>query len=55
MVLQANGRYAHKRSHIEALCAQAGLNAEVQELVLRREAGEPVPGLLVTAQKPAAA
>ena len=55
LVLQASGRYAHKRSHVEALCAQAGFEIEVEELVLRREAGEPVQGLLITAHKPAAA
>ena len=54
LVLQANGRYAHKRSHIEALCQQAGFDSiDVQALVLRQEAGQPVPGFLVTAHKPA--
>lgn len=54
LILQANGRYAHKRSHIEALCAQAGLETTVEELILRQEAGQPVSGLLVTAYKPEA-
>lgn len=54
LVLQANGRYAHKRSHVIALCKEAGFeDVLVEDLVLRHEAGEPVNGFLVTAHKAA--
>ena len=53
-VLQANGRYAHKRSHVLALCKEAGFeDVQIEDLVLRHEAGEPVNGFLVTAHKAA--
>jgi predicted TPR repeat methyltransferase len=51
--LQANGRYAHGRAHIEQSLAAAGLRC--QALVadeLRSEAGRPVAGWLVTGQRP---
>ena len=55
LVLQASGRYAHKRSHVLALCRQAGFEGvEVEDLTLRYEAGEPVQGFLVMARKAAA-
>ena len=55
LVLQPNGRYAHKRSHVHALCRQAGFESvEIEDLVLRYEAGEPVQGFVVTARKSAA-
>ena len=55
LVLQTNGRYAHKRSHIEALCRSAGFDdVAIEELTLRTEGGAPVPGFVVTAHKPAA-
>ena len=55
LVLQANGRYAHKRSHIEALCRSAGFDeVAIEEITLRTEGGAPVPGFVVTAHKPAA-
>lgn len=55
LVLQANGRYAHKRSHVLALCRQAGFaQVEVEDLTLRYEAGEPVQGFLVMGRKAAA-
>ena len=54
LVLQPNGRYAHKRSHVLALCKQAGFeDVQIEDLVLRREMGEPVNGFLVTAHKAA--
>ncbi len=54
LVLQPNGRYAHKRSHVQALCKQVGFEqVEIEELVLRHEGGEPVNGILVTARKAA--
>ena len=55
LVLQANGRYAHKRSHVQALCKQAGFEqAEIGDLTLRHEGGQPVQGFLVAARKKAA-
>ena len=50
--LQATGRYAHSRQHIEGAIAAAGLelNALLSES-LRSEAGKPVQGWLVTAAK----
>lgn len=53
LVLEGSHRYAHKLSHVEGLCRQAGLAVTVQELVLRMEAGTPVQGFLITAKKPA--
>jgi predicted TPR repeat methyltransferase len=56
LVLQSNGRYAHKRSHVEALCRAAGFDdVAIEETTLRNEGGEPVQGFVVTAHKPAAA
>ncbi|MFC4927383.1 MULTISPECIES: methyltransferase domain-containing protein [Delftia] len=54
LVLQSSQRYAHKRSHIETLCKQAGFSVSTEELVLRQEGGEPVQGFVVTATKTAA-
>ncbi|MCD6664044.1 MAG: methyltransferase domain-containing protein [Comamonas sp.] len=55
LVLQANGRYAHKRSHVARACREAGFeHVDFEELDLRREAGVPVPGILVRARKAAA-
>ena len=55
LVLQANGRYAHKRSHVQELCRQAGFESvEIEDLVLRYEGGEPVQGFVVAARKAAA-
>ncbi|WP_313295235.1 methyltransferase domain-containing protein [Diaphorobacter sp.] len=54
LVLQGNGRYQHKRSHIQALCQQAGFESvEIEDMVLRSETGEPVNGFLVVARKAA--
>ena len=53
-MLQNSQRYAHKRSHIEALCKQAGFSVSTEELVLRQEGGQPVQGFVVTATKTAA-
>lgn len=54
LLLQTNGRYAHKRSQVQALCRQAGFESiDIQDLVLRYEAGVPVPGFLVQARKAA--
>ncbi|PUA99331.1 putative TPR repeat methyltransferase [Acidovorax sp. 107] len=54
MVLQPAGRYAHKRSHVEAVCESAGFaTVEIEETVLREENHTPVPGFVVTAYKAA--
>jgi predicted TPR repeat methyltransferase len=53
-VLRPTQRFAHKRSHVEALCRAAGFGEVVVEpMDLRLEDGVPVPGYLVTARKPA--
>lgn len=52
LVLQASGRYAHKQSHVKALCLQAGFTAvELEDLDIRQENHQPVPGYLVRARK----
>lgn len=54
LVLLPAGRYAHKRSHVEALCKAAGFDTvAVEETVLRHENHQPVNGFVVTAHKPA--
>jgi predicted TPR repeat methyltransferase len=54
LVLQPSGRYAHKRSHIEALCKTAGFaSVEVRDTELREENHQPVNGFVVTACKAA--
>lgn len=54
LVLLASDRYAHKRSHIEQLCKDAGFSSvEVESLVLRTENNADVEGFLVTATKAA--
>lgn len=50
--LQPSGRYVHHAEHLRAALAGAGLHLHaLQAHTLRREAGEPVAGWLVTAQK----
>ncbi len=52
MVLQTTGRYAHKRSHVQALCEQAGFaQVDIQDVVIRQEGGQAVQGFLVQAHK----
>lgn len=52
LVLQTTGRYAHKRSHVEAQCQSSGFaNIEIQDLVLYEENNQPVTGFVVTAYK----
>ncbi len=54
LVLQSSDRYAHKRSHVEALCKSAGFaSMEVQDTVLRLENNAPINGFLVIARKAA--
>lgn len=51
--LQHHGRYAHSRSYLEAMLAQAGLMIrKLDQTVLRSEFGQPVAGWLVLAQQP---
>ena len=55
LVLQDSGRYAHKRSHVQQLCKQAGFESvQIEDMVIRQEAGQPVQGFLVMARKAAA-
>ena len=52
--LQANGRYAHGGRYVSTALADAGFELrELRAETLRMEGGEPVPGWLVTAIKPA--
>jgi predicted TPR repeat methyltransferase len=49
--LQANGRYAHAAGYLRDALSEAGFDVhEVRRDRLRMEAGEPVPGWLVTAR-----
>lgn len=51
--LQSTLRYTHQRSYVQRLLQEAGFaDIDLVDLVLRHEAGEPVPGFLVTARKP---
>ena len=56
LVLRKSQRYAHKASHVERLCREAGFDdVEIEHLpALRMENNEPLPGFLVVAHKPAA-
>ena len=51
-----SNRYAHKASAVERMCREAGFDqVSIEHLpTLRMEGGEPLPGFLVTAHKPAA-
>jgi predicted TPR repeat methyltransferase len=47
-----NDRYAHKCSHVQRLCEEAGFRSvSVEQITLRHEKGQPVEGFLVTARK----
>ena len=51
--LNTHGRYSHTRSYIERILGDAGFaDTTIERDVLRREMGEPVDGLVVTARKP---
>jgi predicted TPR repeat methyltransferase len=55
LVLRPTQRYAHKASHVEALCRAAGFEqVTIDFKPLRYEKNEPVPGFLVVARKSAA-
>ena len=50
-----HGRYAHRQEAIERWLDEAGWqSAELASVALRHEAGQPVPGWLVSAQAPSA-
>lgn len=51
--LPSNMRYTHQRAYLKRLLKDAGFkNIEIQDLVLRQEAGQPVAGYLISASKP---
>lgn len=55
MVLRPSLRYAHAPAAVVAACRDAGLEVAASETAaIRQERGEPLMGLLVVAQKPAA-
>jgi predicted TPR repeat methyltransferase len=49
--LKPHGRYNHARAYVERLLASAGLRAVIARAELRLEAGVPVEGLVVRAEK----
>ena len=50
--LQPHGRYCHTEAYVCAVLTEAGLSAhEMTTDVLRKETGEPVDGIVVTAGK----
>jgi len=53
--ISPNGRYSHSRHYLERVLAEANLRPEIVPAELRLEAGDPVPGLVVRATKPAGA
>lgn len=53
-VLHPHGRYSHSRSYVESTLSGAGLALDgIDQVVLRKERGEPVHGMVVAASKPA--
>jgi predicted TPR repeat methyltransferase len=53
LVLRPSMRYAHKRSHIQALCQAAGLvDVSIEDTDLRLENNQAVKGFVVVARKP---
>ncbi len=55
LVMRPSQRYAHKASDVERRCRAAGFDEVVIEHLpmLRMEHGQPLPGFIVTARKPA--
>jgi predicted TPR repeat methyltransferase len=53
--ISANGRYRHTTRYLHRVLADANLRPAIVQAELRLEAGDPVPGLVVRATKPAAA
>jgi predicted TPR repeat methyltransferase len=50
--ISPHGRYSHARQYVERVLLEANLQPEITAAELRLEAGEPVPGLVVSAAKP---
>lgn len=54
LMFRSTQRFAHKPSHVETQCRSAGFDDVYIEFVtLRFEAGKPIEGFLVNAEKPA--
>jgi predicted TPR repeat methyltransferase len=51
--IRSHGRYGHTRQYLERILSGANLQPEIVPAELRLEAGEPVQGLVVRAEKPA--
>lgn len=52
LVLRETNRYAHRQSHIETLCRDAGFDAlDVQDIMLRLENAQPIDGYWIAARK----
>ena len=51
--IRSHGRYGHSASTLERVLSGANLRPEIVPAELRLEAGEPVHGLVVQAEKPA--
>jgi predicted TPR repeat methyltransferase len=51
--ISPHGRYSHTRQYLERVLVDAHLRPEIVPAELRLEAGDPVPGLVVRATKPA--
>jgi predicted TPR repeat methyltransferase len=51
--LQRQGRYAHSEDYVNESIRAAGLRViQIERLVIRQEAGGPVPGLLFAVERP---
>ena len=49
--IRPTGRYAHGRDHLtRSLCAAGFAQVEAERVILRQEAGQPMPGWLATAR-----
>jgi predicted TPR repeat methyltransferase len=53
--IRPHGRYNHYAGYVERTLAAQGLRVQIDRGELRKEQGLPVPGLVVRAEKPAAA
>jgi predicted TPR repeat methyltransferase len=49
--IQPHGRYCHRADYIERLLTAAGLDVHIDRGELRKEQGQPVPGLIVRASR----
>jgi predicted TPR repeat methyltransferase len=53
--LNLHGRYSHAEAHVAAVLAGVGLEvAALEHVILRKEVGAPVDGILVAARQPSA-